>query len=632
MRSPMPRSLRLPVLVALVCLAGVGAASQAHASLAAIPSATLPARTVEGRVVRLEPRLDPHGYPVTDVVLDDGSRFTILGGYKNGLRWVVDEEASFAVGDRVRVRLEDGPDGARPAGGREGVVRLDAAAPAAPAVGEVSPTDAPLVDNVSPSAGGAVADENLLIDVRGQGFGDDQGTSGVFFQGLFVHVPAQVLSWSDTLVRCFVPRPGILGVPQVLTGSVKIWTPAGGWSDGAEWDGGAVYHVLFQFAGDSWAEHNLPIPYYINPSGFIWSADEVVQFITQAAETWHGAPNAYGRFRYLGYTDHVAMRDKDSVNVVGWTKPWPHNPQWLAVTWSGIDSASGERREVDVEINGERAWSISPTPAPGTFDLRTTMAHEFGHWIRLGHVQEPGHLMLAYQVEEETRRALAEGDREGAAWVYPTFGSAQASRDTVYVGEDGSDPLSIEVTIADRRGRPVTSSTPGDVVAIADWVGGASAGSGAPAPAGVLEPDAELDAQGRTRFTIPRVAGYGLLRFTIVGFSRSVRDRPVVTVLSRYPMPPGTWSLGVATPNPVASGSVAFTVSLGSRVSRLTAHLVDARGRLVRVLADGPAAPGERQLVWNLAGSGHATDPGLYFLDVRADGDRQVRKVVVLGN
>ena len=625
----MPRSFGLPALFLLVCLAGGWVAKPAHASLAASPSASIATRTVEGRVLRLDSRLDPRGYPVTDVTLDDGSRFTILGGPKDGLRWVVDEEAPFAIGDRVRVRLEDGANGPRPAGGREGVEFLDDALPSGAA--EIPSLDAPSVSSVTPSAGGAVADENLEVVVRGQRFGEDQGTSGVFFQGLFVHVPADVISWSDTLVRCLVPRPGILGTPQVLTGSVKIWTPAGGWSDGAEWDGGAVYHVLFQYAGDSWAEHNLPIPYFINPSGFPWPADEVVHFITEAAEVWHRAPYAYGRFRYDGYTDRVAVRDKDSVNVVGWTMPWPHNPQWLAVTWSGIDSATGERREVDVEINGERAWSLSERPDPGTFDLRTTMAHEFGHWMRLGHVQEPEHLMLAFQVEDETRRALAQGDREGAAWVYPTFGSAQLSRDTVYVGEDGSDPLSLDVTIADRRGRPVAESGPGDVVAIADWVASASAGSGAPAPAGVLQPDGELDAQGRTRFSISRIHGYGLLRFTVIGFSRSVRDRPVVTVLSRYPMPPGTWSLSTAMPNPVVSGSVAFTVSLGSRVRRLTANLVDARGRLVRVLADGPGAPGEQRLVWNLAGAS-PVQPGLYFLDVRADGDRQIRKVVVLGN
>src|SRR6185295_13593794 len=100
---------------------------------------------------------------------DDGSRFTILGGPKNGLRWVVDEEAQFTIGERVRVRLEDGADGPRPAGGREGVELL-AAAPSPG--GEIPSSDGPEVDTVTPSAGGAVADENLEIAVRGRRFGE----------------------------------------------------------------------------------------------------------------------------------------------------------------------------------------------------------------------------------------------------------------------------------------------------------------------------------------------------------------------------------------------------------------------------------------------------------------------------
>src|SRR4029077_12426275 len=74
MRPTMPRSFGLPALSLLVCLAGGWAARPAHASLAASSSVSLAApRTVEGRVTRLDPRLDAHGYPVTDVTLDDGS-------------------------------------------------------------------------------------------------------------------------------------------------------------------------------------------------------------------------------------------------------------------------------------------------------------------------------------------------------------------------------------------------------------------------------------------------------------------------------------------------------------------------------------------------------------------------------
>jgi hypothetical protein len=584
--------------------------------------------TAEGRVVRLEPRIDALGYPVTDVTLDTGQRFTILGGKKNGLRWVVEEEASFVVGQRVRVQLENGPNGPRTAGGREAVTLLTE-----PGVPPSSPlalvSTIAEVDSVTPGSGPAVADDNVEVDVRGQRFGAEQGSSGIFFQGLFVHVPATVLSWSDTLIQCLVPKPGIEGDPQVLSGSVKVWTPPGGWSDGDEFDGGGDYHVLFQYAGDSWSEASLPIRYYINPSGFPWPADEVVDLVTSAAKIWNDAPNTYGRFHYEGFTSHLAGRDKDNTNTIGWTSPWPHSPSWLAVTWSGIDSVSGERQEVDVEVNGDRAWSISTPPQLTTFDLHTTMRHEFGHWIRLGHVQEPGFLMLAYQDLEEMRRSLAVGERQGASWVYPTYGSARASSDTVLVTDGESDPFTLEVAIADRRGRPVVGMSPGDLYAKAEWLSDPNATN--TVPAGIYYPSAPTNEQGRAEFEIPSVHGHGLLRFTVVGGVTSVRSRPIVNLFDPKALPPGSWIVGAPAPNPVSSGKVESVLRLGSPALRFTARVLDARGRLVSVLRDGPASAGEQRVTWNLQGAGRRVDTGLYFLDLQADQNRAIRKIVVLG-
>jgi len=606
-----------------------GSARQADASLAPLSAAaTRATRVVEGKVVRLEPRIDALGYPVTDVTLDRGDRFTILGGRKNGLLWVVDEEASFTLGQHVRVRLEDGPDGARPAGGREAVQLVTQPVfPAGSALAEISNVAA--VDSVTPGSGPAVADDEIAVDVHGRRFGDQEGASGIFFQGLFVHVPSAVLSWSDTLIQCLVPKPGIEGDPQVLSGSVKVFTPAGGWSDGDEFSGGGEYHVLFQYAGDSWSEKSLPIHYYINPSGFPWPADEVVGLVTSAADIWNKAPNAYGRFEYVGFTSHKAGRDKDSTNTVGWTSPWPHSPTWLAVTWSGIDSVSGERHEVDVEINGESAWSITTPPALHTFDLHTTMRHEFGHWIRLGHVQEPGFLMLAFQVEDEMRRSLAEGEREGASWVYPTYGTARASKDTVLVTDGQSDPFTLDVAIADRRGRPIPGMSPGDLYARAEWVSDPH-GTNA-VPAGVYFPVTATDQEGRADFEIPPIHGHGLMRFTVVGGVTSVRERPIVNLYDPTALAPGTWIVGAPSPNPAFSGAVSSVLRLGSPALRFTARILDARGRLVSVLRDGPASAGEQRVTWDLKAAGPAVRSGLYFLDLQADQNRAIRKIVVLG-
>src|SRR5262245_12955409 len=140
MKSSRSRFAR-PWLAVLVASGALGWWSQdALASLVAPTLGTAAATpTVEGRVTRLDPRIDSHGYPVTDVTLDTGARFTILGGYKDGLRWVVDEEASFTLGDQVRVRLERGPDGMRPWAGKEGVQHAAFEMPPGSALSAIAP-------------------------------------------------------------------------------------------------------------------------------------------------------------------------------------------------------------------------------------------------------------------------------------------------------------------------------------------------------------------------------------------------------------------------------------------------------------------------------------------------------------
>lgn len=636
------------VLGAVLALLGIALSfpEPAQASLAATGTSGFSLsteRVVEGRVSRLESRIDPLGYPITDVVLEPGGeRFSILGGYKDGLLWVVDEEASFSLGERVRVRLQSGRDGYRPVGGREAVEHLDRALSllspnvtnggALPA--PYSPADIPHVEAVTPSSGPAVADTSIEVVVTGTGFGETRDTSGVFFQGLFEHVPARVLSWSDTRIVCLVPKPGKQGEPQVLSGSVKVWTPAGGWSDGDQWRGGAEYHVLFQYAGDNWTESRLPVPFYINP--WKWSTlspQAVTEVVLRAAQTWHEAPFAYGRFRFLGYTEKRAMRDKDSLNVIGWTSPWPHIASWLAVTWSGIDSASGERHEVDVEINGDRDWSTADDSRSDAYDLQTTMAHEFGHWLRLGHVQEPGHLMLAYQNLGEIRRTLAEGERQGASWIYPTYGHATASRDTV---RSGLDTLVLSVQIADRRGRPMSRLLASEVRATPKWLDAGTeeptSGPGAFADLGILHPESDTDEQGRTRIVIPSIEGWGRVQFTVegnLGYWTSLREQPIVFVAGSPPPGMPALSLSGPRPNP-AVGPIQAVARLRDPSPRLLARVLDARGRVTSVLFDGPAPAGIIQLAWNPGARGPAA-AGLYFLEVRGAGAPITRKFVLLG-
>ena len=81
----------------------------------------------------------------------------------------------------------------------------------------------------------------------------------------------------------------------------------------------------------------------------------------------------------------------------------------------------------------------------------------------------------------------------------------------------------------------------------------------------------------------------------------------------------GPVSAVAATPNPFSAGTV-VAFSLGSR-GNVTATVLDAEGRRVRTLVDGPLAAGAHQLAWDGRDSnGGVVSPGVYFVRVMADG------------
>jgi flagellar hook assembly protein FlgD len=56
----------------------------------------------------------------------------------------------------------------------------------------------------------------------------------------------------------------------------------------------------------------------------------------------------------------------------------------------------------------------------------------------------------------------------------------------------------------------------------------------------------------------------------------------------------------------------------------------DSAGRLLRVLVDGERAAGEHELSWNgRSADGRELPSGIYLCELRAGGERQVRKLVL---
>ncbi len=632
-------------LAALLLVPGLLASGEHPASALsiAVPAAAegavsgLP-RVVRGRVVSAESSLAPDGVLRTEVVLVDGSgaesgRFVVPGGRAGGDVWVIDGVPVFLPGETVEVALAATHTGWTVADGRDAVVRLrptpggGSGARFGAAAGSIDSTLAPRVDSVDPGLSGASPDQATIVTLRGARFGAEQGDARVTFQGLFARIDAPVISWADDVIRCRVPAPGLLGVPQVLTGALKVWTAAGGWSDGDPFVGGPRFRVLYQWAGDAWRPGNLPVPVYVNPEGFPWGA-AVGPVVAAALERWN-VPGSYARLFYRGLTQAEAgphrangARSGDDRNTVRWRTTWPHNPAWLAVTWSRIDTLTYERQETDLEINGEHyRWSLHAEGEHDAWDLPSTLAHEFGHWLRLGHTQSIASVMLPFFGAGDLRRDLSPSDTYGASWIYPAYGTIEAPAAVA-----SGAALDLRMRARDREGR----ERPGlaaerivvQVLPIGSGAGAVPPGPldsalGTP-PTATVTAATDASADGWTSARVPGLAD-GAYRIEVLVDGSLVRPAPLLTVGAPPAIAVPGLSLAGVSPQPLTGGVrglVRFSLPQPAHVELV---LYDVHGARVRVVAAGRFAAGANEApLWTRGADGARLSPGVYFLRLSA--------------
>ncbi|MEP7027738.1 MAG: matrixin family metalloprotease [Candidatus Eisenbacteria bacterium] len=627
-------------MAAAVLLASALSGPAAGLTLDARAAADAAARAVRasGRVAQASPERGPGGARLTRVVLEDDSghetaRFLVPGGREGRFQWVAEGAPVFVVGERVDVALSPSPIGPTVLelpGGPEAVRRL------APAPGGTSgeaysrAADAGVaasstVQDLVPSIGGAVPDDPTLVTVKGSGFGATQADSRVTFQGIFERVDAPVISWTDQQIVCRVPAPGLKGSPQVLSGPIKVWTASGGWSDGDPFTGGARFSVLYQWAGDFWRPAHLPIAIYVNPGASMFGA-ALGGLVIDASSQWN-VPGSYARLEYRGLTQAVGgshgdpATPPDGRNTVVWRDTWGYQPAILAITWSSIDTLTLEREEVEMEINGTREWTLDPEGEPNKFDLVSTLTHEFGHWLRLGHTQSVPSVMSAFISPGDRRRQISVADAFGASWIHPSYGVASVP-DSISTGA----ALTFPVTAFDREGKPLAAASRGGIEARAIALIPAAVLPGVLDSAMIASPvadahaDRDADLEGHTAMTLPGLPD-GLYRIETFVESRLVRPAAIVRVGPAPRAPVLAFALSAVSPQPLLPGTrarVRFTLPARAEI-RL--DLFDARGRRVREVAAGNFASGGHDVALETVGAdGRELSSGVYFLRLAATG------------
>ncbi len=596
-----------------------------------------------GRVATTASGFDADGVLRTHVVLVDGAgretaRFAVPGGVVGDARWVVDGVPAFFVGETVEVALADSRAGWTIAAGDAAVVRLEPTSDGRS--GALLGDEVPTVQSLTPDLGGATPGIGTLVTVRGAHFGATQGDSRVTFQGLFERVDAPVVSWSDDVVECRIPRPGLLGVPQVLTGTVKVWTAAGGWSDGHQFNNGPRFRVLYQWAGDRWPNERLPVRVWLNPEGFPGGAG-AARMVAASFAGWNTA-GSYARLEYAGLThaeagphDATGMRSGDGRNTVRWRTVWPYDPGILATTWSLIDTLTYERREVDVEINGaDHRWTTADEGDLDAFDLPSTLTHEFGHWLRLGHTQLVASVMRSVVAPGQRRREVSAADRFGASFIHPSYGTL-----TVPAPIAGDAPLMLTVIARDRKGDLQPGLAAERIRAYLMPLDGTTMPSPldsalAVTPLEVVFGDRPTDGDGATTVRFEHVPR-GLYRIEVTVDGELVRPVPVVRAGDAPIVPVPTLAFAGVTPQPLAAGMRGIVRFSLPQSTQLKLDLYDVRGAHVRSVADERFAAGTHELpLWTRDEGGTTMAPGIYFLRMTAIAGAtfapQTRRVVVL--
>ena len=171
-----------------------------------------------------------------------------------------------------------------------------------------------------------------------------------------------------------------------------------------------------------WPAEMRPVEYWVANVPDNWlTVDEVVTETRAAFDTWAAPAETGVTFSYRGRTNQRPFDFFDQTNTVGFSTR-EHMAELglsevtLAVTSWLADMETGAIAEADILVNPAYNWT--DIPDSGFWDYRTSVIHEVGHFIGLGH--------------SGVGRQSADGLAVGSSVMWPyTFGRGSATGRTL---------------------------------------------------------------------------------------------------------------------------------------------------------------------------------------------------------
>ena len=145
--------------------------------------------------------------------------------------------------------------------------------------------------------------------------------------------------------------------------------------------------------------------------------------VQSGAATWNAAMAKFS-FTYAG-TTAATTSNQNYINEILWRDLGGGSTLAHTIIW-GYGSTIVE---CDMEFNEYYSWSTAATPPAGWYDTQSVALHEFGHYLCLADLYDPGDsakVMYGYGSPGTTKRALHTDDIAGIRYIYGSSLTAPA--------------------------------------------------------------------------------------------------------------------------------------------------------------------------------------------------------------
>ncbi len=178
----------------------------------------------------------------------------------------------------------------------------------------------------------------------------------------------------------------------------------------------------YVYSGIHWPGSNPVVDFYLNPvSAQSGPGDgdqnDFANAIVSAGVTWNNVSTAAFTFRQVGTTTQQSV-GRNGVNEAIFTNQGTDGSV-LGQTRYWYSTATKEIVEVDVWFNDAYDFDATGSPEPGEIDLQSVALHEFGHWLSLGHDDNPAAIMYYAISAGSLKRNLYQTDIDGISAIYP---------------------------------------------------------------------------------------------------------------------------------------------------------------------------------------------------------------------